>query len=167
MTGSVSSENDIDLDVDGIELEAIPESPKSSRPDPSDWDRDSLADLEALSEMSQPDVPSAATPAALDMQSSCVAACIRQPPAVYEAHTVISNRPAEAAAVALNTGAKMRQRKMGVAMAPDNVPLIDCSRFDPAGASSAPPSAHQISGPPSSSVKQSSLRVGEDVVCHR
>ncbi len=44
-TGSVSSEGDLDADVDGIELEVIPESPKSSRPD-QDWDRDSLAELE-------------------------------------------------------------------------------------------------------------------------
>ena len=45
MTGSISSEGDIDADVDGIELEVIPESPKSSRPDP-DWDRDSFAEVE-------------------------------------------------------------------------------------------------------------------------
>lgn len=45
LTGSVSSEGDIDADVDGIELEAIPESPKSSKPDP-DWDRESLAEIE-------------------------------------------------------------------------------------------------------------------------
>lgn len=47
MTGSVSSECDLDADVDGIELEAIPESPKSSRPDP-DWDRESLNEIEVL-----------------------------------------------------------------------------------------------------------------------
>ena len=43
--GSVSSEGDIDVDVDGIELEVIPESPKSSRPDP-DWDRESMNEIE-------------------------------------------------------------------------------------------------------------------------
>ncbi len=45
LTGSISSEGDIDADVDGIELEVIPESPKSSRPDP-DWNRDSFAEVE-------------------------------------------------------------------------------------------------------------------------
>lgn len=45
MTGSVSSEGDLDADVEGVELEVIPESPKSSRPDP-DWDRESLAEIE-------------------------------------------------------------------------------------------------------------------------
>ena len=44
-SGSVSSEGDAENDVEGIELEVIPESPKSSRPDP-DWDRESLAEVE-------------------------------------------------------------------------------------------------------------------------
>lgn len=124
--------------------------------------------------MSQPE-PSAIT-AASDMS---IAACVRQPVGVFEAHTVISNRPAEAAAVALNMGAKMRQRKLGVATAPD-LPLIEIKGATSSGqepsaapASSTTPSAHQISSSNNAAtvqqptIKQSSLRVGEDVVCHR
>lgn len=51
-TGSVSSEGDVENDVEGIELEVIPESPKSSRPDP-DWDRESLAEVEVMSSFLQ------------------------------------------------------------------------------------------------------------------
>lgn len=49
-TGSVSSEGDVDVDLDGIELEAIPESPIRIRPD-SDWGSNqggSIADLEVI-----------------------------------------------------------------------------------------------------------------------
>ena len=49
-TSSVSSEGDVDVDLDGIELEAIPESPIRMRPD-SDWGSNqggSIADLEVL-----------------------------------------------------------------------------------------------------------------------
>ena len=116
--------------------------------------------------MSQPE-PSNIT-AASDIS---IAACVRQQVGVFEAHTVISNRPAEAAAAALNTGAKMRQRKIGVAMAPE-LPLLEARTSIGADGnnSSAPTSAHYNSAGAAAqqpNIKQSSLRVGEDVVCHR
>ena len=45
--GSISSEGEVDVDLDGIELEAIPESPIRMRPDADcDSNRGSLAELE-------------------------------------------------------------------------------------------------------------------------
>ena len=46
---SISSEGDIDGEGEGIELEVIPESPKSSKPDLHEWDRESVAELEVFS----------------------------------------------------------------------------------------------------------------------
>ena len=48
LSGSVSSDGDLDQDLEGIELEVIPESPKNARPEPIDWEtnRTSSSELE-------------------------------------------------------------------------------------------------------------------------
>ncbi|XP_057379206.1 protein unc-79 homolog [Daphnia carinata] len=173
LTGSISSECDIDQDVDGVELEVIPESPKSSRPDP-DWDRDSLAEVEILSEMSQQE-PNAATAAS----EVSLATCVRQPSGVYEAHTVVSHRQinaadaaaAAAAATATPTGVRTRQRKIGISMGTmgSELPFVATEQSNrqqaPAEPQAPQPVPANITIP--ASIKQSSLRVGDEVACHR
>lgn len=99
-----------------------------------------------------------------------LAACVRQPPGVYEAHTVVSNRQvqaieiaaAAAAATATTTGVRTRQRKIGISMAPETSVVVD----QPNRPQPLEPLVHPPAVPPAP-VKQSCLRIGDDVACHR
>ena len=109
--------------------------------------------------MSHPEAVASGATAATSPADLAVAACLR--PVVYEAHTVLSsgNKPEETP----SSGTRTRQRKMGIAMAPD-MPLETSHAEAPPP---VPPPAPVPSFTIPSNVKQSSLRVGEDCVCHR
>lgn len=121
-----------------------------------------------MSELSQQE-PSAATAAS----EVSLAACVRQPSGVYEAHTVVSNRQVNAADAAAAssaattpfTGVKTRQRRIGISMAPELPLVVDQpSRPTPIIEPPAPPAPIAVVP---LSIKQSSLRVGDEVACHR
>lgn len=112
--------------------------------------------------------PSAATAAS----EVSLATCVRQPSGVFEAHTVVSNRQinsadaaaAAAAATASTTGVKTRQRKLGISMAPEIPLMVE----QPARQQTAePPVQPAPPAPIPAPIKQSNLRVGDDVACHR
>lgn len=112
--------------------------------------------------------PSAATAAS----EVSLATCVRQPSGVFEAHTIVSSRQinaadaaaAAAAATASTTGVKTRQRKLGISMAPE-IPLVveQPARQLPAELPAQPAAPIPIPAP----IKQSNLRVGDEVACHR
>lgn len=120
-----------------------------------------------MSEMSQQE-PNAATAAS----EVSLAACVRQPPGVFEAHTVVSNRQinsadaaaAAAAATATTTGVKTRQRKLGISMAPELPLMVEQPKPQQLAETPAQPPPPVT---PTVPVKQSCLRVGEEVACHR
>jgi len=59
-------------------------------------------------------------PSAVAAASEMSIASVTKPIGVYEAHTVVSSRPAAVAAEAVaNTGARTRQRRIGVSTAPE------------------------------------------------
>ena len=106
-------------------------------------------------------------PSAVAASSEMSIASVTKPIGVYEAHTVVSSRPAAVAAEAVaNTGAKTRQRRIGVATAPE-LPIIEPPRPDPPSVSAQVNNASSAYSHNYPTIKQSSLRVGEDVVCHR
>ena len=111
-----------------------------------------------------------------------LAACVRQPSDVYEAHTIVSHRQvnaadaaaAAAAATATPTGVRTRQRKIGISMGTmgPEIPFIGTEQsnrqqpqppqIDPPVPQSAPVN-NSIPTP----IKQSCLRIGDEVACHR
>lgn len=113
--------------------------------------------------------PSAATAAS----EVSLATCVRQPTGVYEAHTIVSHRQvnaadavaASAAATTTFTGAKTRQRRIGISVAPE-LPLVVDQPARPTPITEPPTQPAPVILVPTS-IKQSSLRVGEDVACHR
>jgi hypothetical protein len=131
---------------------------------------------QVLSEMSQQE-PNAATAAS----EVSLAACVRQPSGVYEAHTIVSHRQvnaadaaaAAAAATATPTGVRTRQRKMGISMGTmgPEIPFLSTEQSNrqqqqPQIETPAPhpaPVNHAVHTP----MKQSCLRVGDEVACHR
>lgn len=102
-----------------------------------------------------------------------LAACVRNPPGVYEAHTVVSHRQvhaaeiaaAAAAATATTTGVRTRQRKIGISMAPETPVVVDPPPNRPQPLE--PPVQPLPTVPPPAPIKQSCLRVGDEVACHR
>lgn len=107
-------------------------------------------------------------PSAVAAASEMSIASVTKPIGVYEAHTVVSSRPAAVGAESVaNTGARTRQRKIGITGTAPELPIIDPPRLDPPLSSSQPNNNSSTHSPYYSGIKQSSLRVGEDVVCHR
>ena len=156
-TSSEASDGDVDVDVDGIELEAIPESPIRMRAD-RDWtdsNGGSMADLpEALADMTpQPERNEVTTSSDLHMVTMTY-----PPVGIHEAHTILTNQRAGSEAPPMRT----RQRKMGVTSAPD-IPLDIPPRPEPP----TPVLTNWMPNIQQSNIKQSSLRVGEDTVSHR
>ena len=121
--------------------------------------------------------PSAATAAS----EVSLAACVRQSSGVYEAHTIVSHRQvnavdaaaAAAAATATPTGVRTRQRKIGISMGTmgPEIPFIATEQSNrqqqqPQIEPPVPQSASVNSSIPAP-IKQSCLRVGDEVACHR
>lgn len=106
-----------------------------------------------------------------------LAACVRQPSGIYEAHTVVSHRQinavdaaaAAAAATTTPTGVRTRQRKIGISMGASELPFAaaeQSGRQQPPAEPQAPQPVPTNTNIPAS-IKQSSLRVGDEVACHR